>query len=183
MRWTIKQIQENSGLPLEFSLEVDVASELMERESDILDVSMAKVTGALLYDHHSVIATCQTDVTVTLPSSRTLQPVPVRLTIESCERYVENGYVSQYAQEAKDEVIIPLESTVVDLTESIVDNILLNLPIQVLSADEAAETDLPSGEGWVLYTEDAYNVQKQKEKEETVDPRFAGLKALLDEKE
>lgn len=179
MKWSIKQIEERSGEPLQFLEDVDVKSALMERESDIIDVSSVKLNGTLLYDNHSVIAMFSIQTSVTLPSSRTLNPVDVSLDIDVCERYVEADYVATYAQQMKDEIINPLDAYFVDLKESVIDNILLNLPLQVLSYDEKAEiSQLPSGEGWVLYTEDAYNTQKQKEAEETVDPRFAGLKAL-----
>lgn len=179
MKWSIRQIEEHSGTPLQISEVVDVKSSLMKRESDIIDVSDVKLNGTLRYDNHSVMAMFDIDVVLTLPSSRTLDPVNVGLTIPVYERYVEEGYLSQYVELLKEDVIIPLDTPYLDLTESVIDNILLNLPIQVLSDQDVSSEDLPSGEGWVLYTEDAYNIQKQKEAEQTVDPRFSGLQNLV----
>ncbi|MBF0780886.1 MULTISPECIES: DUF177 domain-containing protein [unclassified Granulicatella] len=184
MKWSIKQIEELKGLPLQFSEDVNIKSSLLERESEIIDVSDVKINGTLLYDNHSIIAMFEMNVTLTLPSSRTLTPVEVPLDIHVFERYVESDYLAVYARENQNEVIIPLGNHHIELKESIIDNILLNLPIQVLSEDEKQNiADLPKGNGWTLYTEDAYNKQKEKEAKETVDPRLAGLKALLNQED
>lgn len=179
MKWSIKQIQELNGLSLKFSEQVTVKSILIERDSEIIDVSDVSIDGELLYDNHSIIANFNMHVELVLPSSRTLNPTPVVLNILVNERYVEEGYMSQYAEHLKDEVINPLSETYIDLTESIVDNILLNLPIQVLSDTEQNDDEAIVGDGWILYTEDTYNKQKQKEKETFENPQFASLKTLL----
>lgn len=182
MKWSIKQIQELNSLALHFSEKVTVKSTLIERESEIIDVSDVSIHGMLLYDNHSIIANFNISVELILPSSRTLNPTQIMLNIPVNERYVELGYVSQYADYIKDEVIIPLEDNYIDLTESVVDNILLNLPMQVLSEEEEDSNNAVVGDGWVLYTEDTYNKQKQKEKEAYENPQFANLKALLEDK-
>ncbi|NEW62113.1 DUF177 domain-containing protein [Granulicatella sp. zg-ZJ] len=179
MKWSMKQIEEHGVEPLKFLQEVDLKQSLIKRESDIIDVSPVKLNGSLLYDNHSVIATFVVEVTVTLPSSRTLEPVQVPLMIDVSERYVEQGYLSQYVEVAKEEIVTVIEENYVDLTETIIDSILLSLPLKVLSQTEQEDDNLPSGNGWVLLTEDAYNMQKQKEAEDNIDPRLAGLKTLL----
>lgn len=180
MKWAIKQIEELKGLPLQFSEDVNIKSSLLERESEIIDVSDVKIAGTLLYDNHSVMAMFDMTTMLTLPSSRTLTPVQVPLDVQVFERYVEADYLATYAKEYPNEVILPLLNQHVDLKESIIDNILLNLPIQVLSENEKTNvSDLPKGNGWILYTEDAYNKQKEKEAKETIDPRLASLKTLL----
>lgn len=179
MKWLVKQIEDLAGLPLSFLETVDLKSSLMKRESDIIDVSPLEIKGTFTYIEHSIIANFTITGVVTLPSSRSLEPVEWPMTIDVNERYVEEMYLMQYAQELKNEVIVPIIGAHIDLSESIVDSILLNLPIQVLSQEEVEANELPSGKGWMLYTEDAYNMQKQKEAEETVDPRFASLKDLF----
>lgn len=178
MKWSIKQI-EDSGSPLVISEVVDIKSALLERETEILDVSPVKLNGTLLYDNNSVLAMFSFEVIVTLPSSRTLNPVPYEMNIEVNERYVNDIYVSHVARTYPSDIVNPINNHMIDLTESIIDNILLNLPLQVLSDEELAQQDLPHGQGWALLTEDAFKKQKQKEAEKTIDPRFAGLKALL----
>lgn len=178
MKWSIKQI-EDSGLPLVISEVVDIKSALLERETEILDVSPVKLNGTLLYDNNSVLAMFSFEVIVTLPSSRTLNPVPYKMTIEVSERYADDIYLSHVAKTYPNDIVNPVDNYMIDLTESIIDNILLNLPLQVLSDEELSQEELPYGQGWALLTEDAFLKQKQKEAEETIDPRFAGLKALL----
>lgn len=178
MKWSIKQI-EDSGLPLVISEVVDIKSALLERETEILDVSPVKLNGTLLYDNNSVLAMFSFEVIVTLPSSRTLNPVPYEMTIEVNERYADDIYLSHIAKTYPNDIVNPVDNHMIDLTESIIDNILLNLPLQVLSDEELSQEELPHGQGWALLTEDAFLKQKQKEAEETIDPRFAGLKALL----
>lgn len=178
MKWSIKQI-EDSGVPLVISEVVDIKSALLERETEILDVSPVKLNGTLLYDNNSVLAMFSFEVIVTLPSSRTLNPVPYEMNIEVNERYADDIYVLHVARAYPSDIVNPIHNRMIDLTESIIDNILLNLPLQVLSDEELAQQDLPHGQGWALLTEDAFIKQKQKEAEETIDPRFAGLKALL----
>lgn len=178
MKWSIKQI-EDSGLPLVISEVVDIKSALLERETEILDVSPVKLNGTLLYDNNSVLAMFSFEVIVTLPSSRTLNPVPYEMTIEVNERYADDIYLSHVAKTYPNDIVNPVDNYMIDLTESIIDNILLNLPLQVLSDEELSQEELPYGQGWALLTEDAFLKQKQKEAEETIDPRFAGLKALL----
>lgn len=179
MKWSIKQIEDNSGMPLKISEVIDMKSSLMERETEILDVSPVKLNGTLLYDNYSVLAVFSFEVIVTLPSSRTLNPVPYAMVVNVSERFAQINDVAYVIKNYPDDVVNAIDGNIIDLTESIIDNILLNLPLQVLSDEELAQQDLPSGQGWALLTEDAFLKQKQKEAEETIDPRFAGLKTLL----
>ncbi|MBS4761098.1 DUF177 domain-containing protein [Carnobacteriaceae bacterium zg-ZUI252] len=179
MKWSIKQIEDNSGQPLQFSEVVDIKSSLLKRETEILDVSPVKLNGTLLSDKQSILAMFTLEAIVTLPSSRTLNPVPYHMNVDVSERFAQEMYVSSVMKMYPDEVVSLIEGYYIDLEESVIDNILLNLPLQVLSDEELAQQELPHGQGWALLTEDAFLEQKQKEAEETIDPRFAGLKALL----
>ena len=67
-----------------------------------------------------------------------------------------------------------------DLEASIIDNLLLAIPLQVLSEEERQNDDLPSGNDWQVISEDEYLSQKQAESENQIDPRLAKLSALLD---
>ena len=82
-----------------------------------------------------------------------------------------------------EDVIIPIEDGWVDLVPAIEDNILLNIPTQILSEEERQSSDMPQGSNWSVVTEDGLEKQRAKEKEEQIDPRFAGLKALLQDEE
>ena len=53
-----------------------------------------------------------------------------------------------------------------DLAESVSDNILLNIPIKVLTAEEEAGQGFVSGNDWQIMTEEEYQAQQAVKKEE-----------------
>lgn len=77
------------------------------------------------------------------------------------------------------EEIILLDKPTIDLDESVEDNILLSIPIQVLTEEEQNSQEMPSGNDWEVISEEAYLESKQKAAEQTVDPRLAKLSELL----
>ena len=79
-----------------------------------------------------------------------------------------------------DEEVLILDTQTLDLEASIIDNLLLAIPLQVLSEEERQSEDLPSGNDWQVISEDEYLSQKQAESESQIDPRLAKLSALLD---
>ena len=84
-------------------------------------------------------------------------------------------------EEERDEEILVLDNDTIDLTDSIEDNILLAIPMQVFSEEELQATDLPKGNDWEVVSEEDY-LQK-KESAETIDPRLAKLSELFNESE
>lgn len=78
-----------------------------------------------------------------------------------------------------DEEIIVLDKPTIDLTESVEDNILLAIPLQVLSEEEQQNSELPKGTDWEVISEDDYYEKREKEAAETLDPRLAKLSELL----
>lgn len=182
MKWTLKEIQEHRGEPVYFTETVNREAALMDRDKEILAVSDIKATGFLLYENRSVLANFQIDYTITLPSSRSLEPVEITMNVPIFETYVEDEMSFEGSNDPED-VIIPIEDGVVDLVPAIEDNILLNIPTQVLSEEERQSNHMPQGENWSVMSEDDLDQQRAKEKEEHVDPRLAGLKALLEDEE
>lgn len=180
MKWTLKQIQEYRGEPLYFDGTINREQSLVKRDREILAVSDIKASGFLIYENRAVLANFQIDYTITLPSSRSLEPVEVHLSVPINETYVEDASSSA---ESSSEVVLPIEDDEVDLVPAIEDAILLNIPSQVLTEEEAATNKMPSGSDWVVVSEEDYQQKKTTEKEESVDPRLAKLKALLEDEE
>ena len=54
------------------------------------------------------------------------------------------------------EEIILLDKPTIDLDESVEDNILLSIPIQVLTEEEQNSQEMPSGNDWEVISEEAY---------------------------
>ena len=51
----------------------------------------------------------------------------------------------------------------IDLDESVEDNILLSIPIQVLTEEEQNSQEMPSGNDWEVISEEAYLESKRKQ--------------------
>ncbi|HFR3411822.1 TPA: DUF177 domain-containing protein, partial [Streptococcus suis] len=78
-----------------------------------------------------------------------------------------------------EDMVFVVEEDCIVLEESVADNIILNIPIKVLTPEEEAGQDLPSGQSWTLMTEDDFQ-QEAQEKKEANSP-FAQLQGLFDE--
>ncbi|HEO7582480.1 TPA: DUF177 domain-containing protein, partial [Streptococcus agalactiae] len=94
------------------------------------------------------------------------------------EVFIEAENVSTKKELVDQELVLILEEDDINLEESVIDNILLNIPLRVLAADEVGvEADL-SGKNWSLMTEKQYEEKQAKEKEKS-NP-FAALEGMFD---
>lgn len=164
---------------LTFDQTLDLKASLLEREPEILDLSPVAVKGQVSYEGGLYVLAYQAHYTITLPSSRSLTPVALDQTLEIHELFVAAGEQGQQSDLIDDDLLLVLEEDHIDLEESLVDNILLDLPSRVLTPEEAADDQLPSGDSWSLMTESQYEAQKEAEKE--ANNPFAGLSGLFDE--
>ncbi|MCR8969416.1 DUF177 domain-containing protein [Facklamia sp. 7083-14-GEN3] len=178
MKWTLRQLREacRDGI-YSFDERIDIRSQISERKSDIIHIDEVHAKGYFLLRNEEFLLHCQFDVDVTLPSTRSLKPVVVPLSIKVRERYVDKSL--DFNAQDYEETTIVLEHDYIDLAASAVDNVLLNIPRQVIAEDD---TDLPSGKDWAVVTEEEYILQNQAE-EDQVDPRFAALKTLLSDQD
>lgn len=103
--------------------------------------------------------------------------VPDAISGEEIEIPLDTESVEIYSFEpTDDEDIRYAEDDVVDLTEAAAQAVLLEAPMQ---ATEVDEEDYPEGDGWKIYSEDAY----EKSRQDAVDPRLAELKNYIEEKQ
>lgn len=120
----------------------------------------------------------QLSYTIVLASSRSMEPVELVESYPVTEVFME-GATNQLDQEVlDDDLVLPIENGELDLAESVSDNILLNIPIKVLTAEEEAGQGFISGNDWQIMTEEEYQAQKAVKKEEN--SPFAGLQGLFD---
>ncbi|AOA01609.1 MAG: YceD family protein [Carnobacterium sp.] len=178
MKWSLIELQKYRNEPLLFSETVELKKSLMERDSEILDVSPIKIDGTLIVEKEEVIAHLVISLGLTMPSARSLKPVLVPMLIEANEIYVPKN-VTDFAANEREETVIYLDKDLIDLTEAVEDTILLNLPLQVFTPEEEAEDDMPSGNGWEVVSEEEYVMRLEEQKSQSVDPRFAGLADLF----
>jgi uncharacterized protein len=122
------------------------------------------VYGNGFFDSENELFMCDLHIegTMICPDAITNEPIEVPLDTESHETYA-------FAPVEDDDSIRIVTDEVIDLLPAVIDNILLEVPISVTEADEDA---YPSGDGWRVLTEDAYEQEKKSEG----DPRLAKLK-------
>ncbi|MGX7419490.1 YceD family protein [Carnobacterium gallinarum] len=178
MKWSLIELQKYRNEPLIFSETVELKQSLMERDSEILDVSPIKIDGTLIVEKEEVIARLVISLVLTMPSARSLKPVPVPMLIEANEVYVPKS-VRDFDANDREETVIYLDKDLIDLTDAIEDTILLNLPLQVFTKEEETEDDMPSGNGWEVVSEEEYVSRLEEQKSQSVDPRLAGLADLF----
>ena len=181
MKISVKQLQDSQGTPTYFDTEINVEEALKQRDESILAVSPAHIKGFLVYQSQSVVAQFTCVVDITLPSSRSLEPVVVPLSIEIVERYIPKG--TSFEEQELTEIVIPLETDWIDLQPAVEDHILLSIPLQVLSPEELSEDRMPSGQDWEVISQDELSLRRTVAKEQQIDPRLAALQSFFDSDE
>ena len=145
---------------------------------EILDVKDILAVGKVQYEDRMFFLDYQLSYTIVLASSRSMEPVELKESYPVTEVFME-GATNQLDQEVlDDDLVLPIENGEIDLSESVSDNILLNIPIKVLTAEEEAGQGFVSGNDWQIMTEEEYQAQQAVKKEEN--SPFAGLQGLFD---
>jgi uncharacterized protein len=181
MKWSLLELNKYKDNPLEFSETLDLKESLMNRDNLILDVSPVKTAGMLTVGKDEYLIHYRIDVIVTVPSSRSLTPVPLTMTLDVDEVFMTQEQYQSKDDRLADEEIILLDNPTIDLDESVEDNILLAIPIQVLTEEEKTNSDMPKGDDWEVLSEEAYLQQRETEAQQTTDPRLAKLSELFNE--
>lgn len=151
--------------PYTFEKNVNV-SELETMNNDIREISVVSVQATCFMKDEEIIVSLKIEGEMILPCARTLVDVKVPLDIKADEVYS----ISPYYDE--EDEIHPVNGEVLDLTPQIMENILLNTPYRVFSADKEAQKNVPlKGEGWEVVSEEATK--------NVVDPRMKKLEKLL----
>ncbi|HEM4681211.1 TPA: DUF177 domain-containing protein [Streptococcus suis] len=176
----IYDIQKNPD-GISFDKTLDLQEELQARNGEVLGLSPVQVTGNIRFESGFFFLDYQMTYDITLASSRSLQPVVLHESQEVNELFVANEAVLKEQDLIDEDMVLVVENDQIVLDESVADNILLAIPIKVLSPDEEAEKDLPSGQSWTLMTEETFQQQAQEKKE--ANSPFAQLQGLFEEDE
>lgn len=164
---------------LHFDQVCDVKEKLLERDPQILDLKDVRVVGDVHYDAGLYLLHYQLRYEVTLPSSRSMTPVSLKEVQDVQELFIEATDLAGKQDMVDDQLVLVLEEDNIDLDESVVDNILLAIPLQVLTEEEKQSQELPTGQDWTVLTEDQY--QSLKEEKQKENNPFASLQGLFDE--
>lgn len=170
MKWSLSELSQNGSKPLHVDAIVDIAVSIKERDSDVLAISPVSVQGLFSMDSLGLLGYLKITATVTVPSTRSLEPVELPLSFDVSEYYVSH-HESNLERFDDDDVVIVLENDVVDLNQIVEDNILLQIPMKVLTAEEKQHVANLQGDDWSLLDED-----HKANGSDAIDPRMAKLK-------
>ena len=164
---------------LAFDQELDLLKELQKRNPEILDLKDVTATGRVAYDTGLYILDYQLTYTIVLASSRSMEPVELQESYPVTEVFAEDVQSEADIEALEEDLILPIEGGRIDLSESVADNILLNIPLKVLTPEEESGQGFIEGNDWKIMTEEEYQEAQALKKEEN--SPFAGLQGLFEE--
>jgi uncharacterized protein len=165
------------GITFDRTLELDQA--IKERNPEILDLRNVHVQGSISYDNGLYLLNYELTYNITMPSSRSMLPVEWAEKQLVSEVFIEEADVASKKDLVEEDLVLIVEGGEISLSESVLDNILLAIPLSVLTKEELESDELPSGNNWSVLTESQYQALQQEKKEEN-NP-FASLTGLFDE--
>ena len=164
---------------LAFDQELDLLKDLQKRNPEILDLKNVTATGRVAYDTGLYVLDYQLSYTIVLASSRSMEPVELQESYPVTEVFAEDVQSDADIEALEEDLILPIEGGKIDLSESVADNILLNIPLKVLTPEEEAGQGFIEGNDWKILSEEEYQAAQAIKKEEN--SPFAGLQGLFDE--
>lgn len=164
---------------LAFDQELDLLKELQKRNPEILDLKNVTATGRVAYDTGLYVLDYQLSYTIVLASSRSMEPVDLQESYPVTEVFAEDVRSDADIEALEEDLILPIEGGKIDLSESVADNILLNIPLKVLTPEEEDGQGFIEGNDWKILSEEEYQAAQAIKKEEN--SPFAGLQGLFDE--
>lgn len=163
---------------LSFNKTLDLKEAIIKREPTIIDLSPVLITGNVAYDNGLYLLNYQLSYQLTLPSTRSLEPVTLKEEHNVSEVFASKEDKNTQSAIFEDELLLLVEQDNIDLSESALDNILLNIPLQVLTDKEKQDDAMPYGDDWSVLTQEQYDAMK-KEKQSKDNP-FAALSDYFD---
>lgn len=179
MKWSLNELRQVGGQPIEVDETLQLEDALKKRRPDIIGASKAHVHGLFSVDELGVLGYLQVNITLVLPSTRSLEPVTLNLDFDLTEHYISHHeHDLSYFEDT--DVVIVLKNDILDLDKVIEDNILLQIPMQVLTtAEKRADFEMPTGRDWNVISES--QLKKIQEEKTELDPRFAKLQDFFSE--
>ncbi|WP_125574251.1 YceD family protein [Levilactobacillus huananensis] len=175
MKWSLTELRRSHrNDPLVFDETLDLRADLMERYGEeVLDLGPVHVKGQVsVITGGDVVVDAQVTADLTVPSSRSLTPVDLPVAFNMTEFYVSDPEATQRFE--KTDVVMVVKDDLIDFDKAIGDNIILEIPMHILSKAEKQGAALPTGDDWAVVAEaDLAKVEKENQ---SVDPRLAKLK-------
>lgn len=167
MKWTRSELLKNS-VHVNFDEDVTVDSKEFEGNDLINSVHDVHISGSGFLDDENDRFYCELHVegVMVVPDSITSEDVEYPFSTESNEVFS--------FEESEDEDVRVVSGECIDLYEAIVEDILLEVPLEV---SDVQEGEYPEGDGWKVYSEAEY----QESRKDQLDPRLAKLKQFKSE--
>lgn len=180
MKWSLRELSEYTSQPMFVAENLNLADEIMDRYSKYI-ISADEdihVDANVLFDKGEAIVNAHVVGKIIVPSSRSLKPVELPLDFYIDEVYVDTNAKLKQCEEEGEIAFLVGEDGLIDFDKSIVDNIILQIPMHILSPDEMMSgSKMPEGHGWNVMSEDEFTKTETEHKK--VDPRLAKLKQFF----
>lgn len=155
LKWSLAELHKNQSGFFMVNGRADLTNSLKNRKQDLMDASLVDVQGTISMEGKKrYFVDLTLNVELTLPSTRSLQPVALDMTVPFHEVYLAPDALEIDAEDLEDDIVFTLENDILDLKKPIEDTILASIPMKVLSEEEKSAQDLPKGQDWELQLED-----------------------------
>ncbi len=160
LKWSLAELHKNQSGFFMVNGRADLTNSLKNRKQDLMDASLVDVQGTISMEGKKrYFVDLTLNVELTLPSTRSLQPVALDMTVPFHEVYLAPDALEIDAEDLEDDIVFTLENDILDLKKPIEDTILASIPMKVLSEEEKSAQDLPKGQDWELQLEDEAGTQ------------------------
>ncbi len=155
LKWSLAELHKNQNGFFMVNGRADLTNSLKNRKQDLMDASLVDVQGTISMEGKKrYFVDLTLDVELTLPSTRSLEPVALDMTVPFHEVYLAPDALEIDAEDLEDDLVFSLENDILDLQKPIEDTILASIPMKVLSEEEKSAQELPKGQDWELQLED-----------------------------
>ncbi|QMU07819.1 DUF177 domain-containing protein [Levilactobacillus suantsaii] len=175
MKWSLTELRKtHRNDPLTFEETLDLTADLKARYGDeVLDLSPVKTKGLVsVVSGGDVMVVAQVKAVLTVPSSRSLTPVKLPVDFQMTEYYVADAAATQRFE--KTDVVMVVPDGVIDFNKAVGDNLILQIPMHILSDAEKQGSAMPEGQDWQVVSE--ADLDQVEAEHQSVDPRLAKLK-------
>ena len=151
--------------------------EYFKRSKDLLiDAKNVHLSGDLFYEEPFVTGSFHATADLVVPSSRSLKPVDYHEDFTFTENYIDRKPTKVELED--NDTIVQVENDMIDLQTAVEDNILLHIPVTILTPEEKEKDVYPEGNGWEVVSQATFDEGKKNQ----INPAFAKLKNLFDDK-
>ncbi|BBN98563.1 YceD family protein [Sporolactobacillus terrae] len=169
LTWSVPDLMQYRDEGLSFNKEVVLPLELFRSDPEIRSISPVEVKGVVEFSKRSLTFHLRLSGTMVLPCAMTLEDVDYPFQINSAETFL---LTAGNANEDEGEFVHTIENEQIDLTPYLVEAIMVEKPMRVVSEKARAQDHL-SGNDWALVDEETSKHQ--------IDPRLEKLKKFFDD--